>query len=103
MVRDQRLWPLDDPGEITDTQLVCLQQGRGDGEPGRVGECASKLRRLRRRLAVHAPLPQSLGYRKVKAKQIAPVIGHTDILTDVGMRLAALTGTGRSVRFARLR
>ena len=90
MVRDQCLWPLDDPREITDTQLICVQQGRGDREPRRVGERAGKLRSLRRRLAVHTPLPQSLGDGKVKAKQIALIIGHIDILTGVGMRLLTL-------------
>ena len=43
-MRDERLGTLDDPGEITDAQLVGLQQSRGDGEPRRICECAGQAR-----------------------------------------------------------
>jgi hypothetical protein len=93
-MRDKRLWTLDDPGQVTDAQLVGLEQSRGDNKPGWVAKRASEPSCTNGDLQFDPFAAETLGERKVEAEKLAPVIpGHKNTLTSVGMKPAEPTRT----------
>ena len=84
-MRNERLGPLDDPGEIADAELVRFEQGRRDGKPSWITKRTGKRRPADRSIRPETLLTKALGNWRVKAEQIAPIVGHPDILTTVGM------------------
>jgi len=86
-MRDERLRALHDPGQITDTQLVRLQQSRGDSNAGWIAKGASETRYLDGSLRLNTFVAEAFGERKVEAEKFAPVIpGHNNNLTSVVMK-----------------
>ena len=82
-MRYKCLWTFDNPGEITDAELVGLLERRGEGEASRITKRAGKSRGAKRGLRLQALLPQTLGYREIKTEQLATILAHTNILTRV--------------------
>ena len=89
-MRHERLGTLDDPGEITDAELIGLEQSRRDGEPRWIRECAGETGRTDGSCWLDPLCPQSLGNRKVEAEKVAAVVSDPHILTIVGMNSGRL-------------
>ena len=82
-MRDEVLRPLDDPGEISDTQLVGFEQRGRQGQARRVGERPGPPGSLPGQIAGEAPLTEPLGRRQVETEEVTVVVGHIDTLTDI--------------------
>ena len=85
VVRDEVLSTLDDPGKVTDAQLVRVEQCRSKRQPGRIGKRVRLPCRRLRHGRVETPDPQSLGRREVETQKIAAIVGHDHILTFIGV------------------
>ena len=84
MVGDKVLSALDDPSEVTDAELIHLEQRRGKRHPCRIGKRLSPARGGLRFMHPESPNSQPLCGRQVEAEKIAAVIGHDIILTLIG-------------------
>ena len=82
-MRHERLGTLDDPGEITDAELISFEQCRGYREPRWICECAGQARCTDGSLCLDAPRPQALSNRKVETEQVTAVVRYPNILTIV--------------------
>jgi hypothetical protein len=82
-MRHERLRTLDDPGEITDAELVGLEKRRGEREPCGICQRAGQTGCEDGSVWLDALRPQTLGNGKVEAEQVAAVVDHPDILTIV--------------------
>ena len=84
---DERLGLLDDPREITDAELFCVEQRRRQCESSGVGKTTCELRRssspARRQDAFGAAAPRLEG----RGRAARTILGHSNILTAVGMNL----------------
>ena len=99
MVGDEVLGALDDPGEVTDAELLCLEQRRGNCQPRRIGKRVCLARGGLRFMHLESPNSQPLRGRQVEAEKIAAIIGHDIILTLIG---ALLHATCPELQLARL-
>ena len=88
MVGDKVLSALDDPSEVTDGELIHLEQRRGKCQPCRIGKRMSPTRGGLRLMHPESPNSQPLRGRQVEAEKIAAVIGHDVILTLIGALLS---------------
>jgi hypothetical protein len=87
-MRYERLRTLHDPRQITDTQLVRLQQSRGNGDARWIAKRASETGYLESNLWLNPFGAEVFGERKVDAEKLALVIpGHKNTLTTVGMKV----------------
>ena len=84
MVGDKVLSALDDPSEVTDAELIHLEQRRGKGQPCRIGKRMRPACGGLRFMHPESPNSQPLRGRQVEAQKIAAVIGHNIILTLIG-------------------
>lgn len=87
MVGDKVLSALDDPSEVTDAELIHLEQRRGKRQPCRIGKRMGPARGGLRFMHPESPSSQPLRGRQVEAEKIAAIIGHIIILTLIGALL----------------
>ena len=83
MVRDEVLRPLGGPGEVTDAELDAFAERERDRQPRGVAECPEPLRQRARLLLRRTLRPNRLRLRKIETEQLAPIVGHENILTAV--------------------
>jgi hypothetical protein len=86
VMRDKTLWALKDPREIAHTELLSLEQRRGESEAGRIGQCPRTGGRCLRSIGVDTSPSQLLCDLEVETEQIAVISGHPNTLTYVDVR-----------------
>jgi glutamate synthase domain-containing protein 1 len=91
MVRHQVGRSLTDPAQVADAKLSRLQKRGGQGQAGGIGQACGSTGKPLRCFRPEAILADDLRSGKVQAEKITAVIGHTNILTVVGVFQVALT------------
>jgi len=91
VVRDEVLSPLDNPREVTDTQLVSLRKRRGHQQPSRISESLRPPRRMQRHVEAQSTAAKPFGHNKIETEKVTAIVGHHDILTSVDAFVADWT------------